>query len=215
MQKRIAAWICSIPLLFNMQLQLKPTLVENKEIEQNKLQLLYARKHHKLSKEIIDKAKEEYKRLWDEKLRLMKLEDERIKAKENEVKKKEEKKSKEIKLKSNEIQEKSKTKTKSNEKKINVTWEVSHYCSCEICSGEWGTQTAMGTRVRSGIVAVPKEIPLGSTVYIDGLGIFRAEDRGGYIKKIGNVYRIDVYVNSHSEAMRRGRYKVNGYYISS
>jgi 3D (Asp-Asp-Asp) domain-containing protein len=39
-------------------------------------------------------------------------------------------------------------------------------------------------------------IPLGSTVYIQGLGVFQAEDTGGAV--VGN--HIDVFVGSTGEA---------------
>ena len=46
----------------------------------------------------------------------------------------------------------------------------------------------------------PTVIPLGSTVYIEGLGIRVAQDTGGAIK--GN--RIDIYYDTHQEAIDAG-----------
>ncbi len=64
-----------------------------------------------------------------------------------------------------------------------------------------GGRTAMGTRARVGEIAVdPRVIPLGTNVYIEGVGARRAEDTGGNIK--GNT--IDIYMGSKSECYRWG-----------
>lgn len=64
-----------------------------------------------------------------------------------------------------------------------------------------GGRTAMGTPARVGEIAVdPSVIPLGSNVYIEGVGPRRAEDTGGNIK--GNT--IDIYMNTQSECIRWG-----------
>ena len=65
-----------------------------------------------------------------------------------------------------------------------------------------GGRTAMGTRARVGEIAVdPKVIPLGTTVYIPGIGERRAEDTGGNIK--GKT--IDIYMSSKSACRKWGR----------
>ncbi len=86
---------------------------------------------------------------------------------------------------------------KSNFKKIG-THRLSFYCPCTVCNGRSDGKTKIGTRMAEGrtIAVDPRVIPLGSRVYIDGYGIFIAEDTGGAIK--GN--RIDVCVSSHSRA---------------
>lgn len=64
-----------------------------------------------------------------------------------------------------------------------------------------GGTTAMGTRARVGEIAVdPRVIPLGTNVYIEGVGPRRAEDTGGNIK--GNT--IDIYMNTLSECRQWG-----------
>lgn len=64
-----------------------------------------------------------------------------------------------------------------------------------------GGRTAMGTAARVGEIAVdPSVIPLGTSVYIEGVGVRRAEDTGGNIK--GNT--IDIYMNSQSECLSWG-----------
>ena len=64
-----------------------------------------------------------------------------------------------------------------------------------------GGTTASGTRARVGEIAVdPRVIPLGTNVYIEGVGARRAEDTGGNIK--GNT--IDIYMNTLSECRQWG-----------
>ena len=62
--------------------------------------------------------------------------------------------------------------------------------------------TASGVKAIEGItVATDKSIPFGTKIYIDGLGERIVQDRGGAIK--GN--RIDLYFDSHQEALNFGR----------
>lgn len=64
-----------------------------------------------------------------------------------------------------------------------------------------GGRTAMGTKARVGEIAVdPSVIPLGTNVYIEGVGPRRAEDTGGNIK--GNT--IDIYMNTQAECLNWG-----------
>ena len=64
-----------------------------------------------------------------------------------------------------------------------------------------GGWTAMRTPARVGEIAVdPSVIPLGSEVYIEGVGARRAEDTGGDI--IGNT--IDIYMGSEAECKSWG-----------
>ena len=66
----------------------------------------------------------------------------------------------------------------------------------------------MGTRARVGEIAVdPSVIPLGSRVYIKGVGARIAEDTGGNIK--GNT--IDIYMNTLGECRRWGARTVTVY----
>jgi len=70
-----------------------------------------------------------------------------------------------------------------------------------------GSRTKTGTIPHWGTVAVdPQVIPLGSTVYIQGLGVFKAEDTGGYI--VG--HRVDIFVGTAAEA-----YQLTGYRLVS
>ncbi len=80
-------------------------------------------------------------------------------------------------------------------------YKVTAYCSCRKCCGSHANgYTASGTRATAGrTVAAPSNLPYGTKLNINGR-TYVVEDRGGAIK--GN--RIDVYVNSHSEALAWG-----------
>ncbi|MBF7096704.1 3D domain-containing protein [Alkalibacter mobilis] len=91
------------------------------------------------------------------------------------------------------------------------------YCSCEICTGPGnGYVTASGTRTTANrTIATSKSFAFGTEFYIpyfrnsSNRGIFVVEDRGGAIK--GN--RIDIYFNSHEEALRFGRKTLKVYVL--
>lgn len=98
--------------------------------------------------------------------------------------------------------------------------ELTAYCNCKICSEAWGSQTAMQTHTRVGIIAVPKDIPLGSKIYIPDLkdykedGIFNAEDRGGaVIVKNDGTHIIDIWLKTHEEVKEFGRKKALVYLL--
>ena len=99
--------------------------------------------------------------------------------------------------------------------------ELTAYCSDEECSGSWGNQTAMGTKVRTGVVAAPSNIKLGSKLYIPELeyyksdGIFDVEDRGGAVKvKKDGTYVIDVWFPTHEQTIEFGRKKTTAYLMN-
>ncbi|GIM45090.1 hypothetical protein DNHGIG_06390 [Collibacillus ludicampi] len=73
--------------------------------------------------------------------------------------------------------------------------------------------TASGTTVMDGrtIAVDPEQIPLGSKVYIEGIGFRVAEDTGGAIK--GN--RIDVYMSNLNDAIQFGVKKGVKVYVLS
>jgi len=79
-------------------------------------------------------------------------------------------------------------------------YKVTAYCACISCCGKTDGITASGTHATAGrTIAAPKTFAFGTKVVIDGV-TYTVEDRGGAIQ--GN--RIDVYMNSHSEALRWG-----------
>ena len=80
------------------------------------------------------------------------------------------------------------------------TYKITAYCSCAKCCGKTTGRTASGTQATAGrTVAAPAKFAFGTKLNIGGQ-IYTVEDRGGAIK--GN--RIDLFVNSHSEALRWG-----------
>lgn len=82
------------------------------------------------------------------------------------------------------------------------TFRVTAYCPCATCNGKWvGSKTASGTIPTAGrtIAVDPTIIPYGTDVVING-HTYIAEDSGSAIK--GN--RIDIFFNSHAEAMNFG-----------
>lgn len=86
-------------------------------------------------------------------------------------------------------------------------FQATAYCACSICCGKSTGITATGTKATEGrtIAVDPRVIPLGTKVFIQGYGERVAEDTGGMIK--GNI--IDVYFNSHQEALKFGRKNIN------
>lgn len=74
-----------------------------------------------------------------------------------------------------------------------------------------GYRTATGHAPAVGMVAVdPRQIPLGSKLYIEGYGYAWAADTGGAVK--GNV--IDVFLEDYSQCVKWGRRTVKVYILS-
>lgn len=83
-------------------------------------------------------------------------------------------------------------------------YELTAYCPCEICCEDWADGiTFMGTKATQGrtIAVDPNVIPLGSVVWIPGIGLRVAEDIGGGV----NSHSIDVYFDDHQDALKFGR----------
>jgi len=88
-------------------------------------------------------------------------------------------------------------------------YNVSAYCPCERCCGEFADGiTASGQPAEGFFVAASPEIPFGTLLsipgYNNGLPV-PVLDRGGAIK--GN--KIDVFFPTHSEALQWGRQYLN------
>ena len=91
------------------------------------------------------------------------------------------------------------TKSESSKGKTKI-YKITAYCSCAKCCGKSNGITACGRKAKAGrTIAAPRGFSFGTKLSINGK-TYVVEDRGGAIK--GN--RIDLYVNSHSEALRWG-----------
>ena len=104
----------------------------------------------------------------------------------------------------------------SNGMEVLGEFTLTAYCSCaEVCCGKYGIDrpldengepivyTASGAVAEAGVtVAVdPDVIPLGTDIYIVGLGWYKAQDTGSLV--IGKV--IDIYFDDHAAAAEFGR----------
>ena len=94
-------------------------------------------------------------------------------------------------------------RAQSDEKLISMgNFTLTYYCSCEECSGQWGTQTATGNHCEQGrTVAVdPDVIAYGTRILIDD-NVYVAEDCGSLVK--GD--HIDIYVEDHELVEKLGK----------
>lgn len=111
-----------------------------------------------------------------------------------------------------------------NQKPERITLTLTGYCDCEICCGwerNWRFQpvyaygpskgkpkqvgiTSSGTKARKGTLAADTRLfPYGTLFHIPGYGWGRVEDIGGAIKG----RHLDLYFDSHQEALEWGRQK--------
>lgn len=90
-----------------------------------------------------------------------------------------------------------------------VLFTVTAYCSCRICCGNYSPEVT-GREARTSTGAIPQQgrtiavdplvIPYGTSVHIDGMGDYIAEDCGGAVRQ----NHIDVYFDSHEAALAFG-----------
>lgn len=86
------------------------------------------------------------------------------------------------------------------------TCTISAYCPCSRCCGEWaGGPTASGVMPRAGRTAAA-DLPFGTRLLIDGHE-YVVEDRG-----VSGMW-IDIYVDSHEEALQLGLREAEVYII--
>lgn len=83
------------------------------------------------------------------------------------------------------------------------TFRITHYCPCSRCCGVGGGKvTASGTTPKAGrtVGVNPRLIRYGTKLRIGNKSGYVAEDTGGGI----GWYHLDVFCNSHTEALQRG-----------
>jgi 3D (Asp-Asp-Asp) domain-containing protein len=87
-------------------------------------------------------------------------------------------------------------------------FEITYYDSCYKCCGKTNGITASGAKVQEGVtVAADTSVfPMGSKIYIEGIGWRTVQDRGGAIKG----KRIDIYIpDCHNSPMPYNKQKLN------
>lgn len=109
---------------------------------------------------------------------------------------------------------------------VEVKIEATFYTSLPEENGgaQYAGMNALGGKLHTGSLAVPKEIPLGTEFIIDGLpsavgtNTFKADDRGGAIKMKGDTVRVDVFVarlNGESDSQYNKRVNDLGRVVTS
>lgn len=89
---------------------------------------------------------------------------------------------------------------------VSEEYVATAYCPCKKCCGKTDGITASGVKAVQGVtVAMNNSIPFGTKVYIEGVGERVVQDRGGAIK----ANKVDIYFDSHSDAIKFGRKTVN------
>ena len=168
-------------------------------------------------KKIVDEC-EKYKReeYVNQKVEELRAEKERIRLEEEQRKREEEDRLRQEELQRQQQEQQVASRGGDVENIIYCKFEVSFYTT----SPDEGSGTGLGASGERVIswqsIALPKEIPFYSEVYIEGLGTFINHDTGSYISSYydeqGNkVYRCDVLVNSKEEAYSLGRQYKSGY----
>lgn len=87
-------------------------------------------------------------------------------------------------------------------------FQLTAYCACSKCCGKWaGGSTASGTTPTQGRTVACNSLPFGTKILING-NVYVVEDTGNMANNV-----IDVFFNSHQEALNFGRkHNVDVYY---
>lgn len=160
-----------------------------------------------LPEDILNKMiKRQQEKLEKERLEAERLEAERLEAerkKAEEQKKIEEEKKLEI-AKQQTITKttsRSSSETRSSNSDY-IAFTATGYCPCSKCCGKSTGITASGAKAQAGVtVAMPSSYAFGTKVEIKGMGTYTVQDRGGAI----NGNKIDIFFNTHQEALNFGR----------
>ena len=90
-------------------------------------------------------------------------------------------------------------------------FQVTGYCSCTICCGEKEerlTKSETVPRASHTVAADPSVIPLGTRIVIDDV-VYTVEDTGKAVEGM----RLDIFFDSHEEAVRYGRQEKYAYLV--
>ncbi len=91
--------------------------------------------------------------------------------------------------------------TPTNSGNLIGTYQLTAYCNCSKCCGQWaGGACADGSMPRVGVTVACNSIPLGTSIYIEGIGNRIVNDTGGMANNV-----IDLYFGSHEQALAFGR----------
>lgn len=94
------------------------------------------------------------------------------------------------------------TKSSSSDSSGWIAVEATGYCPCINCCGKTNGITASGKKAKANhTIAAPSTYKFGTQIEIKGYGTYVVEDRGGAI----NGNRIDIFFNTHQEALNWGR----------
>lgn len=88
-------------------------------------------------------------------------------------------------------------------------FKLTAYCACSKCCGQWAdanATTASGTHAVQGRTVACNSLPFGTRIVING-NVYVVEDRGGMANNV-----IDVFFNSHQEALNFGVQYADVYY---
>ena len=101
------------------------------------------------------------------------------------------------------------SQTSSEQRWLTRRATLTAYCPCLKCCGKTDKITASGKlATQSNTIAAPRSIPFGTRIAVkmdaDIHIIGEVEDRGGAIKDHGDYISLDLYFNTHEEALEFG-----------
>lgn len=88
------------------------------------------------------------------------------------------------------------------------TYQLTAYCACQKCCGKSNGVTASGTQATQGRTVACNNLAFGTRIMINGHE-YVVEDRGGMDNNV-----IDIFFDSHSEALSFGRKSCEVYLIN-
>lgn len=93
------------------------------------------------------------------------------------------------------------------------TYTITAYCNCKKCCGKWYTEGptigSTGALLEAGIHCA-SPLPNGTKIIIEGVGLREVQDTPAeWINKKYNNKIIDLYFDSHEEALKFGKKQAN------